>query len=183
MVEKLGAAVKRYPANPEGARALYHLADSYRRLADDAMAAANAVGANVSKEKRDHAMDMHHVYMTNAANMFLDLAALMDRPEGKDLLTVEERVQVPFLAADCLFDLGKYDDARNAYQILAERYPGRLEGLNALGGLVRCYAAVGDTAAVQKRLTEIDALLPRMPKQVQDQWSQWLTVARKPVGA
>ena len=53
---------------------------------------------------------------------------------------------MPFLAADCQFDMGDYDTARRPYQVLAERYPDRLEGLNALGGMVRCYSALGDTA-------------------------------------
>ena len=48
--------------------------------------------------------------------------------------------------------------------------------------MVRCYSALGDTDDMRQRLAEIDALLPKMPKQVQEQWSQWLTVARKPVG-
>ena len=148
------------------------------------MAEANPADATVSSASRDQALKLHRMYLTTAAKEFLELAVLMDKPEGQDLLKLEERIQVPVLAADCLFDLGKYDDARNAYQVLAERFgPDRLERLNALGGLVRCYAAVGDTAAVQKRLKEIDAMLPQMPKPVQDQWSQWLTVARKPVGA
>ncbi len=181
VVEELGAAVKRFPANPDGTRAHYHLADSYRQLADQALADANAVDVTGSREKRDHAMKLHREYLTNASNEFLDLAKLLDTPEGKGLLTLEEQVQVPFQAADCLFDLGDYDTALMAYKILAERYPGRLEGLNALGGMVRCYSALGDTVNVQQRLAEIDTLLPKMPKQVRDQWSEWLTTARKPV--
>ena len=181
VVEQLGAAVKRFPTNPEGTRAHFHLADSYRRLADLQMADATAADATVGKDKRDHALQMHRVYLTNAKDQFLELAAVLDGPDGKGLLTLEEQVQVPFMAADCLFDLGDYDTALMAYKILAERYPGRLEGLNALGGMVRCYSALGDMTNMRQRLEEIDVLLPKMPKQVQEQWSQWLTVARKPV--
>ena len=62
MVEQLGAAVKRFPTNPEGTRGHFHLADSYRRLADTQMADATAADANVGKDKRDHALEMHRVY-------------------------------------------------------------------------------------------------------------------------
>ena len=41
---------------------------------------------------------------------------LLDKPEGQGLLTLEEQVQVPFLAADCLFDLGEYATALAAYR-------------------------------------------------------------------
>ncbi len=181
VVEELGAAVKRFPADPDGTRAQYYLADSYRRLADQEMTDANAADATLSPETRKHHEDMHKVYLANATDQFLKLAELMDSPQGKGLLTLEEQVQVPFLAADCQFYKGDYDDARKAYQILAERYHDRLEGLNALGGMVRCYSALGDRANMQQRLAEIDALLPKMPKQVRDQWSDWLTTARKPI--
>ncbi len=84
-------------------------------------------------------------------------------------------------SADGLFDSGDYDAALKAYRILADRYPDRLEGLNALGGMVRCYSALGDTANKHQCLTKIGALLPKMPKQVHDQWSEWLTSEMKSV--
>lgn len=73
-------------------------------------------------------MKLHREYLTNASNEFLDLAKLLDTPEGKGLLTLEEQVQVPFQAADCLFDLGDYDTALMAYKILAERCPAGWRG-------------------------------------------------------
>ena len=41
---------------------------------------------------------------------------------------------MPFLAADCRFNLGRYDEALQLYDCLAKRFVGRTEGLNALGG-------------------------------------------------
>ena len=52
----------------------------------------------------------------------------MDGPEGKGLLTLEEQVQVPFLAADCLFDLGDYDTALMAYKIWRSVIPAGWRG-------------------------------------------------------
>ena len=74
----------------------YHLADSYRRLADQQLADANAADAAVGQAKREHALKMHRVYLTNARDEFLALAADLDGPDGKGLLTLEEQVQVPF---------------------------------------------------------------------------------------
>ena len=124
----------------------------------------------------------HRRYLTNAAQEFEGLAKLLDSPEGQTLLTQEERVQVPFLAADCRFDLGEYPVALAAYEALAQRYANRLEGLNALGGLVRCYSALGEADKMQQCLTRIEQMLPKMPTPVQQQWLEWLKVARKPVG-
>ena len=145
--------MKRFPANPEGTQAHYHLADSYRRLADQEWRTPTRPTRVRPGKDRTHHLELHKVYLTNAKDQFLELADLLDKPEGKGLLTLEEQVQVPFQAADCLFDLGDYAAALTAYRILADRYPDRLEGLNALGGMVRCYSAVGDTANMQQRLT------------------------------
>ncbi|HVS37148.1 MAG TPA: tetratricopeptide repeat protein [Gemmataceae bacterium] len=181
VVQKVGGRVQGFPQTPDGTRAHFELADSYRHVAEQQLADANAADIKVAKDKRDLALTEYHRNLVNASREFVSLADLLDKPEGKGLLPLEEQVQVPFLAADCLFDQGEYNTSLDAYRILADRYPGRLEGLNALGGMVRCYSAMGDTVNMQQRLTEIDALLPKMPKQVQDQWSQWLTVARKPI--
>lgn len=106
---------------------------------------------------------------------------MLDSAEGQNLLTQEERVQVPFLAADCRFDLGEYPTALAAYEGLAQRYNNRLEGLNALGGMVRCYSALGDAEKMQGCLKRIEQMLPQMPAPVQQQWLEWLKVARKPI--
>ena len=185
VVQRLGAAVKHFPANPEATRAHYQLADSYRQLADQTHLDAKLDGddANKGEETRQHALDEHLVNLTNAKDEFQKLADLLDQPEGQGLLKMEEQVQVPFHYADCLFDLGEYANALQAYQTLAGRYDGRLESLNALSGMVRCNAALGDGGKMQATIAQMETLLPKMPAAAREQWSQWLTVVRKPVAA
>ena len=57
------------------------------------------------------------------------------------------------------------------------------ESLNALSGMVRCNAALGETEKMQQTIENMETLLPKMPTTVRDQWSQWLTVVRKPTPA
>ena len=85
---------------------------------------------------------------------------------------------MPFLAADCHFDQGEYPVALAAYERLAARYAERLEGLNALGGMVRCYSALGDTEKMEQALARIEQMLPKMPDPVRLQWSEWLKTAQ-----
>ena len=49
------------------------------------------------EDTRQHALDEHLVYLTNAKDEFQKLAELLDRPEGQGLLKLEEQVQVPVL--------------------------------------------------------------------------------------
>ncbi len=182
VVQRLGAAVKHFPANAEATRAHYQLADSYRQLADQTHLDAKLDGddANKGEETRQHALDEHLVNLTNAKDEFQKLAELLDQPEGQGLLKMEDQVQVPFHYADCLFALGDYPNALQAYQTLATRYTGRLESLNALSGIVRCDAALGDNKKMQATIADMEALLPKMPSAAREQWSHWLTVVRKP---
>jgi tetratricopeptide (TPR) repeat protein len=182
VVQRLGAAVKHFPANPEATHAHYQLADSYRQLADQPHLDAKLDGnGGKGEETRKHALDEHLVNLTNARDEFQKLAELLDQPEGQGLLKAEEQVQVPFYYANCLFDLGEYTNAFQAYQTLAGRYAGKPQSLNALSGMVRCDAALGETEKMQKTIGEMEALLPKMPATAREQWSEWLTVVRKPI--
>ena len=126
VVQRLGAAVKHFPANPEATRAHYQLADSYRQLADQRHLDEKLDGdAAKGADTRAHALEEHLVNLTNAKDEFQKLAELLDKPEGQGLLKLEQQVQVPFRYADCLFDLGEYANALQAYQTLADRYAGR----------------------------------------------------------
>jgi TolA-binding protein len=184
VVQRLGAAVKHFPANAEATRAHYQLADSYRQLADQHHLDAQLDGGGAKGEAtRQHALDEHLVYLTNAKDEFQELAKLMDRPEGQGLLKMEEQVQVPFYYADCLYYLGEYTNALQAYQTLAGRYAGRLESLNAMGGMVRCYAGLREMEKMQQTMADMEGLLPKMPAAARKKWSEWLTLARKPVAA
>ena len=123
VVQRLGAAVKHFPANPEATRAHYQLADSYRQLADQHHLDEKLDGdAAKGADTRAHALEEHLVNLTNAKDEFQKLAELLDKPEGQGLLKLEQQVQVPFRYADCLFDLGEYANALQAYQTLATRY-------------------------------------------------------------
>lgn len=176
---KVALTAGRFPADPACTRAHYQLADSYRRLADKTILSAADAAQSPEKigQKRKEYLD----YLVNATDEFEGLAKLLESPEGKNLLTPEERVQVPFLAADCHFDQGDYSGALAAYERLATRYAERLEGLNALGGMVRCYSAQEEWEKKQKVCEQMDELLPKMPQEVRKPWTEWLKTARKPV--
>src|SRR5262249_16747901 len=70
-------------------------------------------------------------------------------------LSAEERIQVVFTAAECRFSLGRYDEALQFYDVLAQRYKGRTESLYALAGCVRCLAARGRFDELKERLQEL----------------------------
>ena len=60
---------------------------------------------------------------------------------------------------------------------MIERYPDQVEGLEALGGAVSCYAAFGKPNNGQQPLPQIRQLLPKMPPEIRKAWAAWLEEA------
>lgn len=181
VVRLLEIALRQYPENPDAARSRYQLADSYRLLAGQHQQAF--INAEYQNPKtKEHYQTQHRELLQKAADEFLVLARFLETPEGSNLLTLEERVQVPFTAAECCFNLGQYEKALQIYQHLAQRYPSdRIEGLNAMGGLVRCYAALGQAERLRETLATVQEVLPTFPAEIRQPWSDWLRVASKPL--
>ncbi len=184
-VERLKVALTagRFPADPASTRAHYQLADSYRRLADKTIMSAAGADAGQSPEKIGQKRKEYLDYLVNAAAEFEGSGgSSLDKPEGKNLLTPEERVQVPFLAADCHFDQGEYPGRPGGLRTPAARYAERLE---RPGTPWAAWCAVipplGDTEKMEQTLIRIEQMLPKMPDAVGRQWSEWLKTARKPV--
>jgi tetratricopeptide (TPR) repeat protein len=94
-------------------------------------------------------------------------------------LSPQEQVQALFSVAECRFNLGEYDVALGLYDRLAERFKGRAEQLNALGGSVRCYAAQGKPDKLRERLQEIRVVLKDMDEETRHRWEEWLKLASR----
>ncbi len=177
VVRRLEEALLPFPNSPDAPRARYQLAESYRQLAIEANAAIMA-----GKYKDPAALkllrDEHRNWMTRAAHEFYQLAVFLDKPEAAGFLTAEERTLIPFQAADCRFNLGKYDEALKLYEVLVARFPTPPQGLNALAGTVRCLAALRQFDEMRKRLDEIREVIKGLEDpQQQKEWEEWLRKA------
>jgi tetratricopeptide (TPR) repeat protein len=178
------------PTSVAGTRARLQLAESYRQLAQ----AENqkAVDPSLTLSQRNHARDQYQRFLKCAADEYTTLKAFLDTPASSGQLSPEERVRVPFVQAECHFNLGDYPLALDTYARLTERfsiqplrdplaarYPElRLE---ALGGVVRCYAAQGKKEEMRKRLDEIQTSLPFVDESLRRKWDDWLRLARQPL--
>src|SRR5207302_9130079 len=86
---------------------------------------------------------------------------LLDGAKGKDALTEEQHLQVPFFAAKCWFEAGDYKKALEIHEALIVRHRSHPEELDALGGAIQCHAALGQQTRVKQRLLEIEKALPQ----------------------
>ena len=180
VARRLGEALGRFPVNPDATRAHYQLAESYYILANQEN--QNYLqGQYKDAVAKEHSRSEYRRLLHKAADEFLELAQVLDRPEAAGHLARDEVVQVPFKAAECRFELGQYEDALHIYEQIVERYPEGVEHLNALGGTVRCLSSLGRGDKMRDRLADIRTALPKVEDDVRAKWEEWLLIAAKPL--
>jgi tetratricopeptide (TPR) repeat protein len=179
---RLEEALGRFGDNPGALKARYQLADSYRQIAAQENQSF-LLGESMSAETRNHFQGEHRRWLEKAAAEFAALDGLLQKGgAGWEGLTAEQRTQVPFIQADCLFNLGKYAEALAVYEELAGRHSGRPEGIRALGGAVKCHAALGQVNQVRQRLLQVRQGLGVLDEADRKLWDEWVTEASRPLG-
>jgi tetratricopeptide (TPR) repeat protein len=173
----LKEALDHFKDSPEAVRARFQYAESCRQL---------AIGINAERTGPSPPKDIAHLqeqfnkWMGQAALYYYELAVQLDKQDATAYLTQEEKIHVQFLAADCRFNLGRYEEALEFYEVLVDRYKQRTEKLTALGGAVRCLSALRRFDQVKLRLDEIELALRTMDGPDKEQWKQWVDNAKKP---
>jgi tetratricopeptide (TPR) repeat protein len=184
------------PTTPEGTQARFQLAESWRQLANEAQRKLLDSTARTPEEV-DHLEKDHRYWLKKSADEFFELARFLDTPESAGHLTPEERIQIPFLAAICRFNLGEYATALDIYAHLAEAFKAvpmppptdeRLAKLaknyphfrlEALAGVVRCHAALDQADKVRTRLEELRSMLSEVDEAVRREYEKWIVQAAK----
>jgi tetratricopeptide (TPR) repeat protein len=172
---RLQEALSRFTTSPETFRARFQLAESYRQLAGQENQ-SYLLSAGMADETRRNFLEQHRIWLTKAAEQFQMLA------QNPGNLTPVEATHAAFSAAECRFNLGQYDQALVVYELLVVRYKDRLERLKALGGTVRCHAALGQRDKLQQRLAEIRGSLANLDAATRQQWEEWLATASRGAG-
>jgi tetratricopeptide (TPR) repeat protein len=173
----LALALGRFKDNPEAVRARFQLADSYRQIASQENQNFLLREYKNKTEAREHYQKEHRRWLLLAAEEFTALAEFLDGPQGQGHLTPQHRAQVPLMAAKCWFNRGDYQKALAMYEGLIARYRGKVEVLDALGGAVRCHAALEQLDAVRQRLLQVQMALRDFEEPVRSPWEDWLRKA------
>jgi tetratricopeptide (TPR) repeat protein len=181
VVRRLEEALGQFPSNVDATRARYQLADSYRQLAARAKQ-DELIGESPNREYIEHLRKEHQRWLQKAADEFQELAAFLEKPESAGHLTSDERLEIPFIAADCRYNLGQYAEALAQYERLIATNANPKVVLNALGLAVRCHAALGQQDKLRQRLDEIRKALSGLDDAGRQQWEEWLSLASKSAG-
>ncbi len=181
VVQLLESSIDRCAVTPEAVRARFQLADSYRQLADQRFF-DRTISGKTSPEAQTHYLGEVRTSLTRAAEEFAKLEELLQDSELTSLLTVKQRVETPFIVAQCWFDLGEYDKALQKWEELAKKWGSSPEGLWALGDTVRCYSIMGDLTQLRQRVEQIRTMLATiegLSDSDKQHWNEWLTQVSK----
>lgn len=143
----LEKAVQQYPANAEALWSRDRLAESYRKLADQAARKLETAQGDAAKA---HQRQSRLKWLERGATTYQELADDLETKSKTTSLSAVERGllrQALFGAADCRFDLNDASEALRRYQMIQEKYRKQVEGLIACQRIWRCVGVMEDTAA------------------------------------
>lgn len=185
-VTRLEEMAERYPNDEHMGQLLFLMADSYRKSASllvkmasnnpadgAATAAANLAEAAAAKKDR----------LSKAKGLFdrvLEVYRLTPPQADLDKLYLKLGT---FYRADCLFDLGNYEEAIKLYDAATLRYQDDPSSLAAYVQIVNAYCALGKIDEARTANERAKWLLRRMPSEAftdgsfsmpKEYWEQWL---------
>jgi tetratricopeptide (TPR) repeat protein len=158
-VTRYEEAVQRYPDDERITRAQFMLADAYRR-------SATSLGEEL--DNADQFREQVHrdfvSRMERAGQLFLTVAGeLRERPAP--LTHAEElHFQLAMLyRGDCLFDLGRYDEALGVYEEAAWTFHDHVRSISAYVQIMLCHSYLGQSAQGRAALARAQQIARKIP--------------------
>jgi tetratricopeptide (TPR) repeat protein len=183
-------ALSRFPGNPQSSGARKHLADCYRRLASQEDQNLRA-GLFLTPEAQLHYRDQRRLWMQKAEANYHKLADDLAATRGSGKLSSDDELilrEAGFAVADCHFELGDYSGAARLYEDVVGRYADRVEALEALKQITRCYWVERDSKKAKETVERVRSTLKSLSDSGLDEasghpsrkeWQEWLDWASK----
>jgi tetratricopeptide (TPR) repeat protein len=171
-ITRLDEMTRRYPDDQRIGQIVFLMADSYRksagqldtvRLASATVGADDAVSPDRSNADAAEAVAAKNERLAKARELYdkvVDLYRAL--PPDRDLDKLYYKLS-HFYRADCLYDLGDYDQAIRLYDAAAFRYQDDPSALSAYVQIVNAYCALGKIEQAKTANERAKWLLKRMP--------------------
>ncbi len=183
-IEQFTKAVDRYADSALASETRYLLADSYRQAAKWPRKQAQTITIEATRAAlaRQSQQDLEAA-VAEYDRLIARLGSAQEvsaRPQLEKTLLRNSY----FAKSDCLFDLGRYEDAIKAYSAASNRYQNDPESLSAYVQIAACYRLLAKPNEARGTLTQAKAVLSRMKPELEftsttpytrEQWEQLLT--------
>jgi tetratricopeptide (TPR) repeat protein len=181
-IARLQELTERYPTDEEKPQLVFMMADSYRKsaaeLATKTSAATQPTDAAETEAARRDRLTRSKALYDQVIDLYTASAPAND--------TAKQYLRLAyFYRADCMYDLGKYEDAIKLYDAAAFNYQDDPSSVSAYVQIVNSYFALGkkeEAKAANNRAKWMLQHMPAnaftdgsftMPKKYWDQWLQW----------
>jgi TolA-binding protein len=183
-IRLLDEAIRRYPQAEQATEARYLLADSHRQAANWPRQRLESATIEASKAPLVRQMQEE---LDAAVKEFSGLIAeLGDDRDGKGQSRLEQSIlrNSYFGRADTLFEMGRYDEAAEAYSAATNRYQNEPESLSAYVQIAACYRRQDRQSEARGTLEQARLVLARIRKDAdfrrttpysRDEWNNLLT--------
>jgi tetratricopeptide (TPR) repeat protein len=153
-ITRLEEATTRYPNAVASEEASYLAAESYRRSARDVQ--RQEVQEATAEGRLARRREWEQLLEAGLARYEQELNAILVRQERQPLTRLEEIIlrNCFFARGDILFDLGRYQEAIQAYASATNRYQQNPEVLQAYVQIAACYRRLGQTAEARSTLEQ-----------------------------
>jgi len=184
-INRLTEAIDRYPQDRLIGKSMYLVGDSYRRsgLALDALLKelsqdpSTMVRRQRTTSQRESYLENARIYFDRAIDFYLKL------PEDRRSRLDEMYMRHCWLyRGDCLYDLGRYEEAAKLYELAALRHQLTPTALSAFIQIVNCQLRLGNPgearSANQRAIRQLqnmpdEALAEGPTKMTRQQWRAW----------
>jgi tetratricopeptide (TPR) repeat protein len=184
-IARLEESIQRYPDDADMGQILFLMADSYRKSAglldahlSTATASAEGGGAQAAeagKARRERLVQARLLY-----DRVIEI--YRESPPGDETGVIHQKLS-HFYRADCLFDLGEFEEAIRLYDAAAFRYQNDPSSLAAFVQIVNAYCAMEKLDEARTANERAKWMLRRMPAEAfgegafsmpKGHWEQWL---------
>jgi tetratricopeptide (TPR) repeat protein len=157
-------AAVRFPEDDRNLEVRYALAVAWRTLAEAPRAEIEKTDIEITRAAMIQKMkDRLSGALPWYEGIYRDLVGKKDdgslRRDESTLLR-----NVTFAKADVLYDLGRYQQAIDAYASASNQYHNQPEALEALAQMARCYREMGRLDEARGKIAQAKDLLARMPE-------------------
>ncbi len=200
-IARFDEALQRQPNHRQALYSRYYLADSYRLSGLDL---DGGIASAKTAPERGQLQATRAAWLNQARQLFDEVVSLFEArngggAEGRNGATgaaapAEELDRLYlrnscFFRADCMFDLGQYEEAIWLYDLAALKYAGQPEAVAAYVQIVNCYQRLGKPEQARTATERAKWLLKRLPaenfahrplplgKEYFAQWLDWMSQA------
>jgi len=162
-IVRLEEAIAHYPGDPQMPRWYYLLADAYR--SSGRLLESEAEPLSVASAKEAAKLEAED-RIKRALSCYDQVIGALAPHDAAELSELEETyLRMSYLyRGDCLFDLGRYQEAIEAYRETAWRYEGLPAAVSASMQIIHCHLRLGESVEAESALARLKWLLRKMPE-------------------